>query len=60
MIFDSILKKLIEENHLTIEMLSLDQNIIEKINKFASIKYVFKKIEKNDEEKLELLQGNYT
>ncbi len=56
LIFDSILKKLIEENYLTLEILSLDQNIVEKINKFASIKYVFKKIEKKDEEKLELLQ----
>ena len=56
LIFDSILKKLVEEDNLTVETLSLDQNLLEKINKFASIKHVFIKIEKNGEEKLELLQ----
>ena len=45
-----------KEKDITLEKLSLDQNIIEKITKFASIKYALKKIGENDEEKIELLQ----
>tara|TARA_B100001175_G_scaffold279624_1_gene256933 strand:- start:1174 stop:2730 length:1557 start_codon:yes stop_codon:yes gene_type:complete len=56
LIFESILGKLFKEKDITLEKLSLDQNIIEKITKFASIKYALKKIGENDEEKIELLQ----
>ena len=55
LIFESILEKLFKEKDITLEKLSLDQNIIEKITKFASIKYVLNKIEDNNEEKIELL-----
>ena len=55
MIFESILGKLFKEEDITLEKLSLDQNIIEKITKFASIKYVLNKVEDNNEEKIELL-----
>mgnify|MGYP001307590678 FL=1 len=55
LIFESILEKLFKEKDITLEKLSLDQNIIEKITKFASIKYVLNKVEDNNEEKIELL-----
>ena len=55
LIFESILGKLFKEEDITLEKLSLDQNIIEKITKFASIKYVLNKVEDNNEEKIELL-----
>ena len=55
LIFESVLGKLFKEKDITLEKLSLDQNIIEKITKFASIKYVLNKIEDNNEEKIELL-----
>ena len=55
LIFESILGKLFKEEDITLENLSLDQNIIEKITKFASIKYVLNKVEDNNEEKIELL-----
>ena len=49
------MEKLFKEKDITLEKLSLDQNIIEKITKFASIKYVLNKVEDNNEEKIELL-----
>ncbi len=55
LIFESVLGKLLKEKDTTLEKLSLDQNIIEKITKFASIKYVLNKVEDNNEEKIELL-----
>ena len=55
LIFESILEKLFKEKDITLEKLSLDQNIIEKITKFASIKHVLNKVEDNNEEKIELL-----
>ena len=55
LIFESVLEKLFKEKDITLEKLSLDQNIIEKITKFASIKYVLNKVEDNNEEKIELL-----
>ena len=55
LIFESILGKLFKEKDINLEKLSLDQNIIEKITKFASIKYVLNKVEDNNEEKIELL-----
>ena len=55
LIFESVLGKLFKEKDITLEKLSLDQNIIEKITKFASIKYVLNKVEDNNEEKIELL-----
>ena len=55
LIFESVLGKLFKEKDITLEKLSLDQNIIEKITKFASIKHVLNKVEDNNEEKIELL-----
>ena len=49
------MEKLFKEKDITLEKLSLDQNIIEKITKFASIKHVLNKVEDNNEEKIELL-----
>ena len=56
LIFESVLKKLSEGKNLSLEQLSLDHSIIEKITKFSSIKYVLNKMYENDDEKIELLQ----
>ena len=55
-IYESILKRLLSEGELSVNNLSLDPQILNKISKFASIKHILNKI-KNDQYKiLELLE----
>ncbi len=55
-IFESIIKKISNEQSVSIDSLSLDPQILNKISKFASIKYILNKVEKNEFKILELLQ----
>ena len=55
-IFDSLLKKLLSEEEISKNNLSLDPQILGKISKFASIKHILNKIENDDYKILELLQ----
>ena len=55
-IFDSLLKKLLSEQEITKNNLSLDPQILDKISKFASIKHILNKIANDDYKILELLQ----
>ena len=55
-IFDSLLKNLLKEDELSIDNLSLDPQIFNKINKFASIKHILNKIENDEFKVLELLE----
>ena len=50
-IYDSLLKELLKDQDLSKDKLSLDPQILDKINKFASIKHILNKIE-NDEYKI--------
>ena len=54
-IFDKIILKLKSEEQLEIDNLDIDNQLIEKINKFAPIKYILKKKSKNEHEVIELL-----
>jgi len=56
LIFDVILKKLKESEKLTVDKLSLDQQIIEKIFKFASIKHILNNNQNNQNKIFELLE----
>ena len=55
-IYESIIKKISAEQGISINSLSLDPQILNKISKFASIKYILNKIEKDEFKILELLQ----
>jgi len=55
-IYESIIKKISAEQSISINSLSLDPQILNKISKFASIKYILNKIEKDEFKILELLQ----
>jgi len=55
-IYDSLLKKLLSEQELSINNLSLDSQILNKISKFASIKHILNKLEKDEFKVLELLE----
>ena len=54
-IFDKIIEKLKLENEFKIEQLEIDNQLIDKINKFASIKNILKN-NKNDDEIIGLLE----
>ncbi len=54
-IFDEIISKLKLGKKLSINDLQLDSQLIEKINKFAPIKYILKNKSKNEHEIIELL-----
>ncbi|MFL2888729.1 MAG: DNA primase [Candidatus Pelagibacter sp.] len=54
-IFDKIILKLKSEEQLEIDNLDIDNQLIEKINKFAPIKHILKKKSKNEHEVIELL-----
>ncbi len=56
LIFDVILKKLKESEKLTVDKISLDQQIIEKIFKFASIKHILNNNQNNQNKIFELLE----
>jgi len=55
-IYDSLLKKLISEQEPLDNNLSLDPQILNKISKFASIKHILNKLEKDEFKVLELLE----
>mgnify|MGYP007000105502 CR=1 len=52
----AIITKLKSKEKITIEDLNLDKQLIEKINKFAPIKYILKNKQENDQQVLELLE----
>ena len=54
-IFDQIISKLKLGNKLSIDQLDIDKQLIEKIIKFAPIKYILKNKSKNENEVIELL-----
>jgi len=55
-IYDSILKNLLSEQKASASNLSLDPQILDKISKFASIKHILNKLEKDEFKVLELLE----
>ena len=55
-IYESILKRLLSEGELSVNNLSLDPQILNKISKFASIKHILNKIENDQYKILELLE----
>ena len=55
-IFSLILEKLKSEEKMNIEHLNLDQQLLEKINKFAPIKHILKNKFDDDHEVIELLE----
>ena len=55
-IFNQIIEVLKSENEIAIQDLHLDSQIIEKINKFAPIKYILKNNSEDEEKIIELLE----
>ena len=55
-IFESIMKKISIEENVSINSLSLDPQILSKISKFASIKHILNKVEKDEFKIIELLE----
>ena len=55
-IFETIVSKLNSDEHITFDKLNIDSQLIDKINKFASIKHILKNKSKNDHEIIELLE----
>ena len=55
-IFNQIIEVLKSENQITVQDLHLDSQIIEKINKFAPIKYILKNNSEHEEKIIELLE----
>ena len=55
-IFDRIISNLKSGQQLTIDELGIDNQLIDKINKFAPIKHILKKKSGNDQEIIELLK----
>ena len=54
-IFEKIFSKLKSKKQITISELDIDNQLIEKINKFAPIKYILKNKSENENEIIELL-----
>tara|TARA_Y100000022_G_C13056771_1_gene286988 strand:- start:24 stop:644 length:621 start_codon:yes stop_codon:yes gene_type:complete len=54
-IFSTLIEKLKSSETIDIETLSLDKQLIDKINKFAPIKHILKKKTKNEDKVMELL-----
>ena len=54
-IFNSVINNLKSSEHIDIENLNLDEQLLEKINKFAPIKHILKNKPKNDNQVIELL-----
>ena len=55
-IFNKIIESLKSADQLTVQDLNLDDQIIEKINKFAPIKYILKNNSEDDQKIIELLE----
>ena len=54
-IFEILVKKLKSDKKITINDLNLDKQLIEKINRFAPIKYILKNQSDNDQKIIEIL-----
>ena len=54
-IFETTIQKLKSGEHIVIEDLNLDNQLLDKINKFAPIKYILKNKPNNDNQVIELL-----
>ena len=54
-IFNSIIDKLKSNDHIDVENLNLDKQLLDKINKFAPIKHILKNKSKNENQAIELL-----
>ncbi len=55
-IFEKIILKLKSDDKLSLKLLDIDNQLIEKITKFAPIKYILKNKSKNENEVIELLE----
>ena len=55
-IFEMIIKKLKSDEQITFQALNLDEQLIEKINKFAPIKHILKNQSSDDQKIIELLE----
>ena len=55
-IFNQIIESLKSENQIAVQDLNLDSQIIEKINKFAPIKYILKNNSEDEQKIIELLE----
>ena len=55
-IYDSLLKSLLSDKEISVNNLSLDPQILNKISKFASIKHILNKIENDEYKILELFE----
>ena len=55
-IFEMIIEKLKSKEQITVEKLKLDDQLLEKINKFAPIKHILKNQAGNDQKIIELLE----
>ena len=55
-IFNQIIEVLKSENQIAVQDLNLDSQIIEKINKFAPIKYILKNNTEDEQKIIELLE----
>ena len=55
-IFNQIIEVLKSENQIAVQDLNLDSQIIEKINKFAPIKYILKNNSEDEQKIIELLE----
>ena len=55
-IFETIIDKLKSGEQISIENLDLDNQLLEKINKFAPIKHILKNQADNDQKTIELLE----
>jgi len=54
-IFNSVIDKLKSNDHIDVENLNLDKQLLDKINKFAPIKHILKNKPKNENQAIELL-----
>ena len=55
-IFDEIISKLEDGASITKDELSLDNQLVEKINKFAPVKYILKNKSTNEQDIIEILE----
>ena len=56
MVFDKVLKELSKNESLNLEDLEIDQQILDKISKFASIKHILNINKKDDQKVLDILE----
>ena len=54
-IFNSVIDKLKSNDHIDVENLNLDKQLLDKINKFAPIKHILKNKSKNENQAVDLL-----